>query len=199
MIITLTNLTKDIVSITGLSISLGSYETKTISTEGDVKKAAAKELESLKARGLVTYSISEDTDMPDDFEDVVLGMMHTVLKVKLIDAPNVTGGGITQTVGFSITNINDIPIKLSCLVEFAVFDDADLSVPAVTATLDTAGKGTIIAGFGTAALKVKTDVNGEFTCTLTDTADETVYLACSCTFGSPSLVCLSKDSVAFSA
>lgn len=199
MIITLVNLQKEPISINGLKLLLGSYETKTVATDGDVKKSTAEELKALQTRGLLSYSTTEDDDVPDEFEDTQLSMLHSLIKVKMLDAPNVTGGGTTVTVGFSLTNINDVTLGLAALVELAVFDDADLSVPSVSATLDTASKGTIIAGAATAALKVKTDTNGEFACTLTDLVDHTVYLACSTTFGSPSIICLSKDSVTFSA
>jgi hypothetical protein len=153
----------------------------------------------LKTKGYINYSVSEDTSIPDDFEDVVLAMLHTILKVKLIDAANVTGGGTTQTVGFSLTDINDVPIKLQTPVEFAVFNEQWGVTPATSAVLGTAVKGTILGGDGTAALKVLTDANGEFTCTLTDVVDETVWVGCSQSFMSPSLICLSKDSITFSA
>ena len=199
MIITLTNLQKDNVTISGLQVSLGAYETKTVSTDGDVKKSTAEELLAFKNAGLISYSTSEDTSIPDDFEDTQIAMLHSVMKVKLIDAPNVIGGGTTVTVGFSLTNINDIPVKLQVPVEFAVFDDQYGVIPAVNAVLSTATKGTILAGDGTAALKILTDANGEFACTLTDLVDEMVWLGCDQSFMSPALVCLSKDSVTFSA
>jgi len=199
MIITVTNLQKDNISISGIQMSLGSYETKTVSTDGDVKKAVANELKAFKDRGLINYSTAEDTSIPDDFEDTQIAMLHSVVKTKLIDAPNVTAGGTTVAVGFSLTNINDIAMPLQVPVEFAVFDEQYGVTPAVNATLNTATKGTILAGAGTAALKILTDVNGEFACTLTDLVDETVWLGCSQSFMSPAIICLSKDSVTFSA
>jgi hypothetical protein len=199
MIITLVNLGKDPVSINGLQLLLGAYETKSVATDGDVKKSTAAELKALHDNGRINYSTAEDTSIPDDFEDAQIAMLHSVVKVQMIDAPNVTGGGTTVTVGFNLTNINDIALGLGALVEMAVFQDIDLSIPAVNATLDTASKGTIVAGAASAALKVKTNSSGEFACTLTDLVDETVYLACSPTFGGPALICLSKDSVTFSA
>ena len=199
MIITIVNLGKDSVSIDGLKLTLGAYEHKTVTTDGDVKKSTAEELDAYKKNGRISYSTAEDTSIPDEFEDAQIAMLNSLIKVRMIDAPDVSGGGTTQVVGFSITNMNDIPFAMPVLVELAVFDDSDVSNFALNASLDTATKGTILGGAGTAALKVKTDANGEFECTLSDLVDETVYLACSPTFGSPSLICLSKDSVTFSA
>ena len=199
MIITVTNLQKETISINGLKISLGAYQTQTISTDGDVKKSTAKELEDLKNRGLITYSTTEDDDVPDEFEDTQLAMLHSLIKARMIDAPNVTGGGTTVTVGFQLTNINDVPVKLQVPVEFAAFDEQYGVVPAASAVLSVPTKGTILDGSGTAALKVLTNASGEFACTLTDLVDETVWLGCSQSFMSPAIICLSKDSVAFSA
>jgi hypothetical protein len=55
-----------------------------------------------------------------------------------------------------------VPITMEC----AVFDDADGAVLSATSTLATASRGTILAGEGTAAMKVKTDAQGVFECTL---------------------------------
>ena len=199
MLITVSNLQKEQLSINGLKVKLGGYEVKSVVVDGDVSKSTAQELKSFVDKGYLSYVVTEDADVPDDFEDVVLAMLHTLLKMKLLDAANVTGGGTTRTVGFILTDINDVPIKVSQVLQFAAFDDTDLTDPATNATLDTATKGTIIGGAGTPALKVKTDSNGEFACTLTDGMDETVYLGCAASFGSPSLICLSKDSITFSA
>jgi len=199
MIITITNLGKENLSINGLKLSLGAYETQTVSVDGDLKKSAAQELQQIKDRGYISYFTTEDTSIPDEFEDTQLSMLHSVLKAQLIDAPNVGTGGTTVTVGFRLVNINDIPVKMQTTLEFAVFQDQWGTTPASVAILDTATNGTILAGAATAALKVLTDVSGEFTCTLTDTIDETVWLGCSQSFMSPVIICLSKDSVTFSA
>ena len=114
------------------------------------------------------------------------------------DAPDVTGGGTTVAVGFQLKDGNQ-NAAVARLVEFAVFDDVDLGTPATNATLDTPTAGTIVSGAGSAALKVKTDASGKFTCTLTNNVDEQVSLSTSPTFGSPILDCIEIDSVTFSA
>ena len=199
MIITIINLGKDSVSINGLKLTLGAYEHKTITTDGDVKKSTAEEMDAYKKNGVISYSTAEDTSIPDEFEDTQIAMLNSLVKVRMIDAPNVSGGGTTQVVGFALTNINDIPIKLSTYVELNLWQDVDLSILATSASLTTASKGTIIAtNLSGTALKVKTDANGEFECVLTDLIDETVYLACDQTSGGPALITTSKDSVTFS-
>ncbi len=69
-----------------------------------------------------------------------------------------------------------------------------------TATLDTATKGTILAGSGgTNSVDLETDVNGEFAATLSNSADDTVWLVPAETDGSPVLDKTGIDSVTFTA
>ena len=117
----------------------------------------------------------------------------------MLGAGDVGSGGTTQEVGFQIKDTDGNNVALEVVLEFAAFDDVDLSVPAVSATLGTVIDGTIIAGEPSAALKVKTDATGLFKCTLTDIVDETVTLGCSMTFGSIVVDCQDTDSVTFSA
>lgn len=122
-----------------------------------------------------------------------------ILNVKMADNPDVGGGGTTGSVEFQITDFAGDNIDGEKILELAVFDDIGLATPAANATLDTAANGTILGGAGTAALKVQTDATGKFKCTLTDLIDETVYLGCSPSFGSPLIDCREIDSVTFSA
>ena len=124
-----------------------------------------------------------------------------ILVVHMMDSPNVSGGGTTQTVGFQIKKQNGDPLAIPVLVEFAIFEDAYFSVPAHGAILSDASVGTIIAGsreLTGEALKVVTDSTGTFRCILTDILDETIYLTCFSTPGGPALDCRSIDSVTFS-
>jgi len=57
-----------------------------------------------------------------------------------------------------------------------VYSDVACTVPSATGTLATAAKGTIDSGSGTNLIKCTPDATGEFSVTLTDTVDETVYL-----------------------
>lgn len=144
----------------------------------------------------------EVMDLRNDVEAAFLLVQAEVsggpLIVDMEDAADVTGGGTTRVVGFQV-KMGVTPLTSPVLVEFAVFDDDKFSVPAVSAVLGTATVGTIIAGEGTAALKVLTDATGSFRCTLTDPSDEAVYIACSSTFGGPAVDCRDTDSVTFSA
>lgn len=94
------------------------------------------------------------------------------------------GGVNTAAVSFQLRDQHGYAVKEAVNLKFGAFDDVYCVAPAGTATLNTATKGTIRAGAGTAALIVTTDANGEFACTLTDAVDETVYLACQgCGYG----------------
>lgn len=137
---------------------------------------------------------------PDPASDsVATGQAGQPFYPEMNDAADVGGGGTTQTVGFQMKDSAGSDVAGQKMMEFAVFDDVGLSVPSAAATLGTVADGTIIAGEGSAALKVQTDANGLFQCTLTNPADTTVYVACSPTFGSPALDCTRIDSVTFSA
>ena len=116
-----------------------------------------------------------------------------------VDSADVTasGGATTATVGFKLS-VGGAAVTEDAVIEFAVFDEEELVTPNGNATLDTATVGTILDGAGTNALKVKTD-SGQFKCTLTNLVDETVYLGCSMSFGSPILDCREVIKVTFSA
>lgn len=122
-----------------------------------------------------------------------------IQNVKVDDAADVAGGGSVATVGFQITDFTGDPKADGVVVEFGVFDDIDLGIPAINATLATPTKGTIVVGSGSPALKVKTDSTGRFECQLTDLVDETVFLGCESSSGSPLFDCREIDSVTFAA
>lgn len=130
--------------------------------------------------------------------DIVLSGSRMVV-INVDETPDVTGGGTTATVGFQATKSDGTAIDSEVILEFAVFEEAELATPSANATLDVATKGTILAGSGGNALKVKTDTTGKFTCTMTNAIDETVFLGCVPSFGSPAIDCRDTDSVAFSA
>lgn len=110
------------------------------------------------------------------------------------------GAGVnTTTTSLQLKDAAGNNLALSAIVEFAVFDDATLGIPAVNATLNNATAGTIIAGTGTNALLIQTNAAGLFTCDVTDAVDETVFLAASLTFGSPLLDLRDTASVEFTA
>ena len=199
MLVTIINLRRSYVSIEAFDLSLPPSSTRSVRINRDLEDAEIEELQDLQTAGHISYSIADDPDTPDDFEDAQLSMLNSrTIMVSMLDAANVTGGGTTQTVGFSLVNLSGKAVREQVLLQFAVFDDAALSVSAANATLNTASKGTIVSGGGGTALKIKTDANGEFECILTDFVDETVYLGCSTSFGGPSIDCRATDTVAFS-
>lgn len=117
--------------------------------------------------------------------------------IEMDQTPNVTGGGTTATVGFQLKDLKGEDKTLSLVLEFAAFDD-ELATPAANAILSNATAGTIIASSGP-ALKVKTDSNGKFTCTLTDNVDETVVLGATGGYSTKLFLLKEARSISFSA
>ncbi len=202
MLLKITNITNSIISISAVRISVAPNSLRSVSIpdseDQSFTKRLSDELTALRDAGHITFSTEEDPDIDDILESPFIQTLDGVYKIRMDDAPNVTGGGTTAQVGFQLINLADVLVSVNDLIQFAVFDDADLSIPATNATLNTASKGIIIAGAGTAALKVRTDTTGKFTCTLTNLIDEIVYLGCSSAFGGPALVCRETDIVEFS-
>jgi len=138
---------------------------------------------------------------PDPISDKKGSLDSHVFRVALDDAPNPAAGVDFQTVGFTVTKLNGGDVADSVVLELAVFSDEDCTTPSLTAILSAAVEdtGEILAGSGSAAIKVRTNDAGEFQYKLTNAAHGIVYLACSHTFGSPSLSCQGVDSVTFTA
>ncbi len=106
----------------------------------------------------------------------------------VMDAPpDVSGGVNSGTVGFQVKQ-GSVAIKEAVKLQFAAFDDAELVNPSQNAAFSNASSGSILNSSG-AAMLVKTDATGKFACTLTNIADQTVWLACAMAFGSPSVDC----------
>lgn len=130
------------------------------------------------------------------FLDLLDQALDEFVNVAIDGTPDVTGG-TEANVGFQLKNVKGDKLKEVAILEFAVFDDVELATPAVNATLDTASKGTIIDGAGSAALKVKTDSKGKFTCKLTNFIDEQVFVGSSPSFGTSLLDCREVDAITF--
>lgn len=79
-------------------------------------------------------------------------------------------------VGFDINDLVGSAADIDPQMYVGVFADAACLTPSTTADLDTATEGTIDEGAGTNLLKVTPDSAGGFTCSVDDTADETVYI-----------------------
>lgn len=149
------------------------------------------ELAALRDDGILDLVFERDAEASDIGAAVLLAV--------LMDSPDQPDAGDDDlSVGFQVIDQSGASVLKSSVLEFAVFDDEDFTIPSVNAVLQTATEGTIVAGEGTAALKIRTSGDGKFTCTLTDSQDETVYLACMSTFGGPLIDCQDFDSVTFS-
>ena len=152
------------------------------------------------AAGHISLAISGDPDTQDEFEDAQLSTLNaTLVRSSIIDTPNPAAGVDIAQAGFALIDGNGNPVRAQYLMEFAVFDDVNLVALASNATLNTIAKGTIVSGAGTNALRVITDANGEFECTLTDLVDpETVYVNASSGRGSPTIDGREIDAISFS-
>ncbi len=113
------------------------------------------------------------------------------------DTPDPASGVDSATVGFQVTDFLNEPSKAIHKLQFAVFEDQDLSVPSLNATLATAAEGTILDGEASAALELKTDANGRFSCKITDPAHETVWVGSASLFGSRSFDNTGRDDITF--
>lgn len=95
----------------------------------------------------------------------------------LKDPGDPAGGAALQTgEGFDLYTEAGADANVQPEMYFAVFDDADCTEPADTATVTNAATGTIESGVDTNVAVVKPDATGEFSCTIADTADEKVYI-----------------------
>lgn len=101
----------------------------------------------------------------------------------ITDIADATGGGTTTPMALQLMIAGGAKLKGTHKIALQLYDDATLETPAATATADTATKGTILSGGASNSLVVLTDANGEIALTLTDAADETVYVAVGPTTG----------------
>jgi hypothetical protein len=149
--------------------------------------------------GSVIRALRKFGGLPADSSININNALKEILNVKMDDSVDATAGATTTSVGFQITDFVGDPIAGVVVLNMGAFDDADLSIAAVNATLDTASQGTILGGAGTAGIKIKTDANGRFACVMTNAVDETVFTGCSPSFASPLLDCREVDSTTYSA
>lgn len=144
----------------------------------------------------------ELTDLRSDMYEAMTRIaadLSRLLTVSILPAPDVSGGATSGIVGLQLLDSpGGDPFTQPIFLEFAVFDDEGLASPSATATFGVASAGEVMGGLGTPALKIKTDVNGLFQCTLNNPNDGTVWLASSPTFGSPAMDCQNKVAVVFS-
>lgn len=145
------------------------------------------EFEKMVADG--TISVKATREVGDALEVVV----------DIDTTANVTGGGTTAVVGFQVKTPQGFTLEEQCVVSFGTYDDANGVTAASHATLNTATAGTILSGAGTNVLQVLTDAHGKFTCTLTNTSDETVYQIATQVGRSPMMDTKDYDAVTFSA
>lgn len=150
--------------------------------------------------GDVAARVLQRLGLSGDAALMIEGALERIYSVEIVDSDDVGSGGTTRAgVGFQIKDYKGDVVAEEVLLAFGVYDDEELVTTATTAVLNTASAGTILSGAASASLVVKTNAVGLFTCTLTDTADETVYMGCGPVAGSPIVDCRDTDAVTFSA
>lgn len=98
--------------------------------------------------------------------------------VAVIDhTPDVTGGEEETIVGYKL-KYRGVAAKGKFKLGLGVYDDEIGETPATYANLQEVIKGEILDGEGTGEILTITAEDGEFSCKITNTADETVYLSC---------------------
>jgi len=105
-------------------------------------------------------------------------------------------------VNTAVVRVRFVGRTVPIVLEFATFDDEDGVTPSGTATLNTATIGTILAGGGGPALKIKTATSGSdqvFQCTLSNAVDESNFLSAFSTPTGPVINCIGSLEVVFSA
>jgi len=122
---------------------------------------------------LVTSFVSDLVQVHATLEAADLPPINCVMK-----DPGDPAGGVDTIagVGFDLKTQDGNDAGDDPQMYLGVFSDAECTTPSTTGTLDTATTGTIDEGAGTNVIKVTPDSTGEFACSLSDTADETVYL-----------------------
>lgn len=168
----------------GLHFGVGASKTITDATEDDLKRLLDK-------TGVADAGIAVAvTVQRGDGVGVILTQAANA---------NVTGGGTTGPVSVTAkTAIGGFPCASYEFV-YRVTQDAVGRTNAGTATIATATVGTLLAGSGTHTLVVRGSALGVFTATLTDAADEAVYLVGEKLATSGGNVSSDIDSVTFSA
>lgn len=148
--------------------------------------------------------------IPDQYQELVrlappkvackiMGVKKLVI-VDMLDAPDVPGGGTQALVGFGLEDTAGNPVEQQLLVELHAYCDVGCTeVPRdpTEVWFSDATIGQIIDGEGTSWIKVITDLNGEFACTLNCVPRETIVVASNSTPGGPILDCSERDQITF--
>jgi hypothetical protein len=121
---------------------------------------------------LVASYVSDLVQVHMTLEDADLPPLKAIQKTP---ADPGSGVGTIAAVGFDIEDVYGNAFSTVMGMYLGVFQDADCTIPATDATLDTAATGTIVAGAGTNLLEI-TPAGGVVSVTLTDAVDEVVYV-----------------------
>jgi len=118
-------------------------------------------------------------------------------QVQMDDAADVGGvPAATRVVGFQLRDGNGVALAQETIVELIAANDDGLSQPAVgIVALSNAAEGAILAGSGLAAVIVRTNANGRFSCDATFSQIGTRYFGCAHAPGGPALDARSVDDV----
>jgi hypothetical protein len=147
-----------------------------------------------------TRNLRHQGNLPAEAAGAIGALPDATPKVDVDATADVGGGGTTAVTGFQLKDQFGNDVARVVKVGFGVYDDTDGVTPGTNATLDTATAGSILSGAASNELEVLTDATGKFTCTLTNTTDEEVFLmGAQPVVGAPPLECEDRESVTFSA
>jgi hypothetical protein len=90
------------------------------------------------------------------------------------------------------------PIEQEYLLQLAAFDEADLVNPATNGVIQNATTGSILAGDGTAATKIKTAADGTWVGEVVSGVADDVFVGSAPDFGSPKMSTVDTAQVTFS-
>jgi len=135
---------------------------------------------SLKVSGSEVFAIdsSGNTDVAGTL--AAQGLLTDQMVVATVAATGGTGGSADGTLTVSLQQTDestDVGSARQVMVRVGAAQYAPAQTPVSTVTFSTATTGTLVASGNGWAL-IETDTSGDFACTISDSADETVYVWC---------------------
>lgn len=155
--------------------------------------------------GSVARSLRRDAGLPAGVTRTVDNALQQILTVDVDDAVDVAGATVQQ-IGLTVKDFTKTPIDFKVRLAAGIFRDAARTIVATGAgdpdgTLSNPTAGLIVAGSGTAAVEIETDVNGRFACDMNLTggaAPQTLFFGpLAAVSGSPLLDLQEFDSVTY--
>jgi len=155
--------------------------------------------------GSIARSLRRDAGLPGSVTRTLDNALQQILTVDVDDSPDVAGVTVAP-VGLTVKDFTKDPIDFKVRLAAGIFRDAARTIPATGAgdpdgTFTNPTAGTIVAGLGTSAIEIETDVAGRFACDMNLTggaAPQTLFFGpLAAISGSPVLDLQEFDSVTY--